>query len=109
GIQEVIVQNFRAKPDTKMRGVPDADLDDLAATIAVARLVLGPSARIQAPPNLIGDAYRLILAAGIDDWGGGSPLTPDHGNPQRPWPPSADLAAPAVPARVLRRGRTSIH
>src|SRR5499425_1729052 len=60
GIQEVIVQNFRAKPDTKMRAVPDADIDDLAATIAVARLVLGPSMRIQAPPNLIGDQYQLI-------------------------------------------------
>src|SRR6516162_8465224 len=92
GIQEVIVQNFRAKPDTKMRGVPDADIDDLAATIAVARLVLGPSARIQAPPNLIGDAYRLILAAGIDDWGGVSPLTPDHVNPERPWPQIDELA-----------------
>jgi FO synthase len=93
GIQEVIVQNFRAKPDTKMRGVPDADLTDLAATIAVARLVLGPSARIQAPPNLIGDEYQLILSAGIDDWGGVSPLTPDHVNPERPWPQIDDLAA----------------
>jgi len=93
GIQEVIVQNFRAKPDTKMRGVPDAELADLAATIAVARLVLGPSARIQAPPNLIGDEYQLILSAGIDDWGGVSPLTPDHVNPERPWPQIDDLAA----------------
>jgi len=93
GIQEVIVQNFRAKPDTKMRGVPDAELADLAATIAVARLVLGPSARIQAPPNLIGDEYSLILSAGIDDWGGVSPLTPDHVNPERPWPQIDDLAA----------------
>jgi len=93
GIQEVIVQNFRAKPDTKMRGVPDAELADLAATIAVARLVLGPSVRIQAPPNLIGDQYRLILAAGIDDWGGVSPLTPDHVNPERPWPQITELAA----------------
>jgi FO synthase len=93
GIQEVIVQNFRAKPDTKMRGVPDAELSDLAATIAVARLVLGPSARIQAPPNLIGDEYQLILSAGIDDWGGVSPLTPDHVNPERPWPLLDDLAA----------------
>src|SRR6266516_412040 len=91
GIQEVIVQNFRAKPDTKMRGVPDAELADLAATIAVARLVLGPSARIQAPPNLIGDQYGLILAAGIDDWGGVSPLTPDHVNPERPWPQIEEL------------------
>jgi len=93
GIQEVIVQNFRAKPDTKMRGTPDADLADLAATIAVARLVLGPAARIQAPPNLIGDEYQLILSAGIDDWGGVSPLTPDHVNPERPWPHIDDLAA----------------
>ena len=93
GIQEVIVQNFRAKADTKMRGVPDAEIADLAATIAVTRLVLGPSARIQAPPNLIGDEYRLILSAGIDDWGGVSPLTPDHVNPERPWPQIDDLAA----------------
>ena len=92
GIQEVIVQNFRAKPDTKMRGVPDADLEDLAATIAVARLVLGPGMRIQAPPNLIGDQYSLILRAGIDDWGGVSPRTPDHVNPERPWPQVAELA-----------------
>jgi FO synthase len=92
GIQEVIVQNFRAKPDTKMRGVPDAELADLAATIAVARLVLGPAMRVQAPPNLIGDQYGLILSAGIDDWGGVSPLTPDHVNPERPWPQIEELA-----------------
>ena len=92
GIQEVIVQNFRAKPDTKMRGLPDAELDDLAATIAVTRLLLGPSARIQAPPNLIGEEYQLILDAGIDDWGGVSPLTPDHVNPERPWPQIEALA-----------------
>jgi FO synthase len=92
GIQEVIVQNFRAKPDTRMRAAPDAELADLAATIAVTRLVLGPSARIQAPPNLIGDEYQLILSAGIDDWGGVSPLTPDHVNPERPWPQIDELA-----------------
>ncbi len=92
GIQEVIVQNFRAKPDTRMRAAPDAELADLAATIAVTRLVLGPSARIQAPPNLIGDQYQLILSAGIDDWGGVSPLTPDHVNPERPWPQIDELA-----------------
>jgi FO synthase len=92
GIQEVIVQNFRAKPDTRMRATPDAELADLAATIAVTRLVLGPSARIQAPPNLIGDQYQLMLSAGIDDWGGVSPLTPDHVNPERPWPHIDELA-----------------
>ncbi|MGH3314852.1 MAG: bifunctional FO biosynthesis protein CofGH, partial [Nocardioidaceae bacterium] len=92
GIQEVIIQNFRAKPDTAMRSMPDAELDDLAATIAVARLVLGPGMRIQAPPNLVDDEYPLLLRAGIDDWGGVSPLTPDHVNPERPWPQVDDLA-----------------
>lgn len=91
GIQEVIVQNFRAKPDTKMRATPDADLEELAATIAVARLVLGPRMRIQAPPNLIGQQYELMLNAGIDDWGGVSPLTPDHVNPERAWPQIDEL------------------
>jgi FO synthase len=109
GIQEVIVQNFRAKPDTKMRGVPDAGLDDLAATIAVARLVLGPAMRIQAPPNLIGDQYRLVLAAGIDDWGGVSPLTPDHVNPERPWPQIDTLAARTAEAGLTLAERLTIY
>ena len=109
GIQEVIVQNFRAKPDTKMRGVPDADLDDLAATIAVARLILGPKARIQAPPNLIGDQYGTILAAGIDDWGGVSPLTPDHVNPERPWPEIEDLAERTSAGGFTLRERLTIY
>jgi FO synthase len=109
GIQEVIVQNFRAKPDTKMRGVPDADLADLAATIAVARLVLGPAARIQAPPNLIGDQYGLILAAGIDDWGGVSPLTPDHVNPERPWPQIEELADRTRAAGMRLAERLTIY
>ncbi|GIE28877.1 FO synthase [Actinoplanes italicus] len=85
-IQEVIVQNFRAKPDTAMRGMPDAELRELAATVAVARIIMGPRARIQAPPNLIDDEFSLLLRAGIDDWGGVSPVTPDHVNPERPWP-----------------------
>ena len=86
-VQEVIVQNFRAKDDTAMRNEPDLDLDEYVATIAVARLVLGPAMRVQAPPNLVdlGECGRL-LDAGIDDWGGVSPLTPDHVNPERPWP-----------------------
>jgi FO synthase len=109
GIQEVIVQNFRAKPDTKMRGVPDAELEDLAATIAVARLVLGPGARIQAPPNLIGDQYRMILAAGIDDWGGVSPLTPDHVNPERPWPQIDDLAGHTAAEGFELRERLTVY
>jgi FO synthase len=105
GIQEVIVQNFRAKPDTAMARRPDAELDDLAATVAVARLVLGPSIRIQAPPNLIGAQYALLLRAGIDDWGGVSPLTPDHVNPERPWPQIEELAARSAEAgfRLVER------
>ena len=109
GIQEVIVQNFRAKPDTKMRDVPDAELDDLAATIAVARLVLGPKTRIQAPPNLVGDQHDLILRAGIDDWGGVSPLTPDHVNPERPWPDIDELAARTAAAGFTLRERLTIY
>ncbi len=109
GVQEVIVQNFRAKPDTKMRGVPDAELEDLAATIAVTRLVLGPAARIQAPPNLIGDQYQLILDAGIDDWGGVSPLTPDHVNPERPWPQIDDLGQHTAASGFELRERLTIY
>jgi FO synthase len=109
GIQEVIVQNFRAKPDTKMRDVPDAELDDLAATIAVSRLLLGAKARIQAPPNLVGDQHDLILRAGIDDWGGVSPLTPDHVNPERPWPAIDDLAARTAAAGFTLRERLTIY
>lgn len=86
-IQEVIVQNFRAKPDTAMRAVPDTDLSEYRAAIAVARLLLGPAMRVQAPPNLVdADECAALIAAGIDDWGGVSPLTPDHVNPERPWP-----------------------
>jgi FO synthase len=109
GVQEVIVQNFRAKPDTKMRDVPDAELDDLAATIAVTRLVLGSKARIQAPPNLVGEQYDLILRAGIDDWGGVSPLTPDHVNPERPWPAIDELAARTSAAGFTLRERLTIY
>jgi FO synthase len=108
-IQEVIVQNFRAKPDTAMRAMPDAELHDLAATIATARLVLGPKARIQAPPNLIDDEYALLLRAGIDDWGGVSPLTPDHVNPERPWPQIETLAARTAAAGFELRERLTVY
>ncbi|ORV09697.1 2-phospho-L-lactate guanylyltransferase [Mycolicibacterium fallax] len=92
-IQEVIVQNFRAKPDTAMRAVPDAGIEDFLAAIAVTRLVLGPAMRVQAPPNLVSAAEcRALIGAGIDDWGGVSPLTPDHVNPERPWPALDSLA-----------------
>jgi len=93
-IQEVIVQNFRAKDHTAMAATPDAGLDDFVATVAVTRLVLGPDMRIQAPPNLVSRQECLtLLGAGVDDWGGVSPLTPDHVNPERPWPALDDLAA----------------
>ena len=109
GVQEVIVQNFRAKPDTKMRNTPDAELADLAATIAVTRLVLGPKARIQAPPNLVGNEYQLMIDAGIDDWGGVSPLTPDHVNPERPWPQLDQLAELTAAAGFTLRERLTIY
>ena len=109
GIQEVIVQNFRAKPDTAMRGLPDADLQELAATIAVSRLVLGPRVRLQAPPNLVDAEYELMIRAGIDDWGGVSPLTPDHVNPERPWPQIDDLAARTAEAGFALRERLTIY
>ncbi|MCZ7376801.1 bifunctional FO biosynthesis protein CofGH [Micromonospora sp. WMMC250] len=108
-LQEVIVQNFRAKPDTAMRGMPDAELHDLAATVAVARLLLGPKARIQAPPNLIAGEYDLLLRAGIDDWGGVSPLTPDHVNPERPWPQIEELAKHTELAGFTLRERLTIY
>jgi len=85
-IQEVIVQNFRAKPTTPFGSAPEPEALDLARTIAVARLLLDPDVSVQAPPNLSPDDHRLLLAAGINDWGGMSPLTPDYVNPEAPWP-----------------------
>src|SRR6202034_4731752 len=79
-IQEVIVQNFRAKPDTKRADADEPDLDDLLWTIAQARLILGPDMNIQAPPNLSPGVYPRLIVAGINDWGGISPVTPDHVN-----------------------------
>ncbi|WP_168699316.1 7,8-didemethyl-8-hydroxy-5-deazariboflavin synthase CofG [Gordonia paraffinivorans] len=93
-IQEVIVQNFRAKPDTAMRSTPDAEMTEFLAAVAVARIVLGPHMRVQAPPNLVSPAEcAALIASGIDDWGGVSPLTPDHVNPECPWPNLDALAA----------------
>ena len=109
GIQEVIVQNFRAKPDTAMRAMPDAELHELAAAVAVARLILGPAARIQAPPNLVEHEYALLIGAGIDDWGGVSPLTPDHVNPERPWPQIEELAERTAAAGFALRERLTIY
>src|SRR6266699_2871841 len=85
-VQEVIVQNFRAKPGTRMANAPEPALDELLWTIAVARIVLGARAHLQAPPNLSYDDFPRLLDAGIDDWGGVSPVTIDHVNPEAPWP-----------------------
>jgi FO synthase len=85
-IQEIIIQNFRAKPRTKMAAAPEPSLAEHLWTIAVARLVFGPSMNIQAPPNLQARELAALLGAGINDWGGVSPVTPDHVNPEAPWP-----------------------
>ncbi|MFY9588904.1 MAG: bifunctional FO biosynthesis protein CofGH, partial [Actinomycetota bacterium] len=85
-VQEVIVQNFRAKPATAMADHPDPEIDEFLAAIAVTRLVLGPRANVQAPPNLSDEGFPRLLDAGINDWGGVSPVTPDHVNPEKPWP-----------------------
>ncbi|MFF7816212.1 bifunctional FO biosynthesis protein CofGH [Streptomyces sp. NPDC007945] len=109
GIQELIIQNFRAKPDTAMRAAPDAELDDLVAAVAVARLIMGPSACLQAPPNLVDAEYARLIAAGIDDWGGVSPLTIDHVNPERPWPRIDELAAHSRAAGFELRERLCVY
>ena len=90
-IQEVIVQNFRAKPDTPMGEEPDAEAVELLWTVAAARLILGSSVNVQVPPNLSADSYQVYLNAGINDWGGISPLTIDYVNPEAPWPGIAEL------------------
>src|SRR5207237_1182957 len=90
-IQEVIVQNFRAKSDTRLAESEEPDLDDLLWTIATARLILGPDMNIQAPPNLSPGVYQKLIDAGLNDWGGISPVKPDHVNPEEPWPAIAEL------------------
>ncbi|MFE5120342.1 bifunctional FO biosynthesis protein CofGH [Streptomyces sp. NPDC056669] len=109
GIQELIIQNFRAKPGTAMRGMPDAELDELVATVAVARHIMGPSACLQAPPNLVDAEYERLIGAGIDDWGGVSPLTIDHVNPERPWPQIEELAARSAAAGFELRERLCVY
>jgi FO synthase len=104
-LQEVIVQNFRAKPGTAMHDAPDPGVDELAWTIALARLVFGPDMNIQAPPNLSPGEAGTLIAAGLNDWGGISPVTPDHVNPEAPWPQVASLRAQTAAAghRLVER------
>jgi FO synthase len=101
-VQEVIVQNFRAKPRTRMADAPEPPLEELLWTIAVARIVLGGRAHIQAPPNLSGKDFPRLLDAGIDDWGGVSPVTIDHVNPEAPWP-ELDRLREATESRGFER------
>ena len=108
-IQEIIVQNFRAKPNTKMRHAPEPDLAELLWTIAVARLVFGPEMSIQAPPNLSPGVLPRIVAAGINDWGGVSPLTPDYVNPEAPWPQLRELARQTAAAGKELHERLTIY
>jgi FO synthase len=91
-IQELIVQNFRAKPDTKMADAPEPDLDEMLWTLAVTRILFGAGMSVQAPPNLSPGVLQQLVMAGINDWGGVSPLTPDFVNPEAPWPHLDELA-----------------
>ncbi|WP_069164218.1 bifunctional FO biosynthesis protein CofGH [Nocardia altamirensis] len=109
-IQEVIIQNFRAKDDTAMRDVPDAGIEEFLATIAVTRLLLGPDVPVQAPPNLVShEDCQALIDAGIDDWGGVSPVTVDHVNPERPWPNLDTLREITEAAGYQLVERTSAH
>jgi len=108
-LQEIIVQNFRAKPGTLMAAAPEPDLDELLWTIAVARLLFGPNMSIQAPPNLSPGVLPQLVAAGINDWGGVSPLTPDHVNPEAPWPHLDQLARETSVAGKFLDQRLTIY
>ena len=108
-IQEVIVQNFRAKPDIPMRHHPNASYDDMLKTIALARLIFGGDMNIQAPPNLTPEKYELYLNAGINDWGGISPLTPDFINPEAPWPALQTLKQKSAEAGFDLKARLPIY
>jgi FO synthase len=108
-IQEVIVQPFRAKPDIRMAQAPEPSLEDLQRTIAVARLILGGEVNIQSPPNLLSEDYPELLKAGINDWGGVSPVTKDFINPEAAWPQISSLAARTASAGFVLRERLAIY
>jgi FO synthase len=108
-IQEVIIQNFRAKDDTGMARAPEPDADDMLWTVAMARIVFGPEMNIQAPPNLSPDLIGDLIAAGVNDWGGVSPVTPDHVNPESPWPAIERLRAETGAAGKCLTERLAIY
>ena len=108
-VQEVIIQNFRAKPDTAMGDSPDVETEEFLWTVAVARLILGPEANLQVPPNLSAKDYQIYLDAGINDWGGVSPLTPDFVNPEAPWPALTDLKRKTEAAGFDLRPRLPVY
>jgi FO synthase len=104
-VQELIVQNFRAKPGTRMADAPEPTMEDLLRAVAVTRLACGPGPNVQAPPNLAPDEYALLARAGINDWGGVSPVTMDYVNPEAPWPQLRflDAATRAAGSRLVSR------
>jgi FO synthase len=108
-LQEVIVQNFRAKPRTRMAGCAEPPLDDLLWTAAVARLILGPAMNIQVPPNLSFAEFPRLAGAGINDWGGISPVTADHVNPEAPWPQIAALERATAAAGYTLTQRLAVY
>ena len=108
-VQEVIVQNFRSKPDTAMADFSNAETPEFLWTVAVARLILGPDANLQVPPNLSADDYQIYLDAGINDWGGVSPLTIDFVNPEAPWPALAELKTKTEAAGFRLRPRLPVY
>src|SRR5438876_7455066 len=108
-IQEVIIQNFRAKPEIPMAAHPEPSLKDMLRTIAIARLILGPHMNIQAPPNLSYGDFPLLLEAGINDWGGISPVTKDFINPEAAWPQIARLHAETESRGFTLRERLAIY
>ena len=108
-IQEVIIQPFRAKPDIRMAHAPEPSKDDLQRTIAVARLILGGEMNLQSPPNLLSEDYPDLLHAGINDWGGVSPVTKDFINPEAAWPQISSLAARTASAGFVLRERLAIY
>ncbi len=108
-VQEIIVQNFRAKPGTRMARAPEPGPEELLWTVATARLLFGPEMSIQAPPNLSGEGFPALLDAGINDWGGVSPVTPDHVNPEAPWPALERLAEGTAGRGKVLAGRLPVY